>query len=92
MSTDSTHTIQFCCGTSCDAQANLEYVKDLEARNVELEMELKARDRALRILTHKHADLLALHCDLNAMFTVMMRLHPLEIRHGLTKGDTQGAT
>jgi peptidoglycan hydrolase CwlO-like protein len=102
------HEFQFCCGTTCDAAANLEYVKqlelsvlDLEERNlhlvrsichandkntdlheqmdlrakalealakdlnianaemVELQMTLKARDRALRILrspTFVHPD------------------------------------
>ena len=44
MSTDKdTHTIQFCCGTTCDAAANLAYVK-------ELEMELKAAKRTIRML------------------------------------------
>ena len=40
------HTIQFCCGTSCDAQANLAYVKDLES-------ELKASQRTVRLLHRK---------------------------------------
>lgn len=31
------HTIQFCCGTTCDAAANLAYVRELEARNQFLE-------------------------------------------------------
>lgn len=31
------HTVQFCCGTTCDAKANLDYVRKLEARNAELE-------------------------------------------------------
>lgn len=26
------HTVQFCCGTTCDAQANLAYVTALEAK------------------------------------------------------------
>ena len=37
------HTIQFCCGTTCDSAANLAYVK-------ELEMELKAAKRTIRML------------------------------------------
>lgn len=47
MNIDSTHTIQFCCGTSCDAQANLAYVK-------ELEMELKAAQRTIRLLRREY--------------------------------------
>jgi septal ring factor EnvC (AmiA/AmiB activator) len=31
------HELQFCCGTSCDAQANLAYVKQLEAEHIDLE-------------------------------------------------------
>lgn len=31
------HTVQFCCGTTCDAAANLAYVKKLELRVKELE-------------------------------------------------------
>ena len=77
MSTDK-HTVQFCCGTTCDAEENLAYVKQLED-------DLKAAHRANRVLLREYA-------DLNDMFTVMMRLHPLEIKHGPTKGDTQGAT
>lgn len=46
MSTDS-HTIQFCCGKRCDAAANLAYVK-------ELEMELKAAQRTIRLLRREH--------------------------------------
>lgn len=28
---------QFCCGTSCDAQANMDYVKQLEAELIDLQ-------------------------------------------------------
>lgn len=47
MSTDKdTHTIQFCCGTTCDAEANLLYVKELED-------ELKTAQRTIRLLHRK---------------------------------------
>lgn len=66
-----THTIQFCCGTTCDSKLNLAYVRELEAKN--------------RALIERNA-------DLETMFTLAMRMNPLEINHGPTKGDTEGVT
>ena len=34
---DPKHTIQFCCSTTCDAAANLAYVRKLEQRVKDLE-------------------------------------------------------
>ena len=53
-----------CCGTTCNAQATLDYIKQLEDRNADLEVQMK----------------------------VLIRIHPLEIKHGPAKGDTTGTT
>ena len=54
MSTDKdTHTIQFCCGTTCDAEANLNYVKDLETLNAQLKVDLERAGRTIRLLMRR---------------------------------------
>ena len=55
MSTDKdTHTIQFCCGTTCDAAANLAYVKELEQDRHILRAELAAARRTIRLMRRQH--------------------------------------
>lgn len=80
MSTDSTHTIQFCCGTSCDAQANLEYVRELEQDRHQLRDDLATAARTIRLL-HRKVERRDKLLD-----------EQEEVINGLTKGDTTGAT
>ena len=81
MSTDKdTHTIQFCCGTTCDAEANLAYVKELEQDRRILRDELYAARRTICLL-HRKVDRRNKLLD-----------EQDEVINGLIKGDTTGTT
>jgi len=80
MSTADTHTIQFCCGTTCDAEANLEYVRELEQDRHRLREDLGVAQRTIRLL-HRKVE------RRTKMIDVME-----ETIYGLTKGDTTRAT
>ena len=43
-----------CCGTTCNAQATLEYIKELEQDRHELRAELAAARRTIRLLRREH--------------------------------------
>ena len=75
MSTDN-HTVQFCCGTTCDAAANLAYVKELEQDRHALRDELATAQRTIRLLHRKVERRNKLLDEQD------------EVINGLTKGDT----
>jgi len=80
MSTADTHTIQFCCGTTCDAEANLEYVRELEQDRHNLRDDLGVAQRTIRLL-HRSVE------RRDKMIAVME-----ETISGLTTTHTKGAT
>ena len=93
MNTDN-HTVQFCCGTTCDAKGNLAYVKKLE-RQVELRGKALARNAS--IIKGLESELAAAQRTIRLLHRKVERRDKLldeqdEVINGLTKGDTQGAT
>lgn len=80
MSTADTHTIQFCCGTTCDAEANLEYVRELEQDRHRLREDIGVAQRTIRLL----------HRKVERRNKVIDEQE--EIINGLTRRHTKGAT